>query len=101
MLRDSFFSIVFLVNKADLITHSIKLRQENYNQKTKTFEKDCLKVEDKWIICKLNKTIKDVTKNIENNDILKCIKIKRDFIELENNIPNIKKQMEKQTKFKV
>ena len=40
--------------------------KENYNQKTKTFEKDCLKVEDKWIICKLNKTIKDVTKNIEN-----------------------------------
>ena len=47
----------------------IEFYKENYNQKTKTFEKDCLKVEDKWIICKLNKTIKDVTKNIENYDL--------------------------------
>ena len=47
----------------------IEFYKENYNQKTETFEKDCLKVEDKWIICKLNKTIKDVTKNIENYDL--------------------------------
>ncbi len=48
-----------------------------------------------------NYNYKFTDKTIENNDVLKCIKIKRDFIELENNIPNMKKQMEKQAKFKV
>ena len=47
----------------------IKFFEENYNKETHSFKEDSLTIEDKWIICKLNKVIKDVTKNIENYDL--------------------------------
>ena len=42
---------------------------DNYNKNTHSFVESSLKIEDKWIINKLNKLIKDVTKNIENYDL--------------------------------
>ena len=47
----------------------IKFYEENYNKNTKTYKEGSLRIEDKWIISKLNKIIKDVTKNIENYDL--------------------------------
>ena len=41
----------------------------NENCEGKSFKSDALKVEDKWIISKLNKLIDDITKNIENYDL--------------------------------
>lgn len=45
----------------------IKFANENYDGKS--FKSNALKVEDKWIISKLNKLIDDITKNIENYDL--------------------------------
>ena len=47
----------------------IKFHEENYNRETKTYKENSLKIEDKWIISKLNKVIDDVTKNIENYNL--------------------------------
>ena len=47
----------------------IKFFDENYDRETKSFKENSLRIEDKWIICKLNKVIRDVTKNIENYDL--------------------------------
>ena len=43
----------------------IKFRKENYNEETHQYKERSLKLEDKWIISKLNKTIADITSNIE------------------------------------
>ncbi len=45
----------------------IKFANENYEGKS--FKSNALKVEDKWIISKLNELIDDITKNIENYDL--------------------------------
>ena len=47
----------------------IKFFNENYDNKAHLFRENSLKIEDKWIISKLNKAIKDITKNIENYDL--------------------------------
>ena len=47
----------------------IKFFNENYDGKAPLFKENSLKIEDKWIISKLNKAIKDITKNIENYDL--------------------------------
>lgn len=47
----------------------IRFKEENYDKTTKTYRKNSLRIEDKWIISKLNKLIKDITKNIENYDL--------------------------------
>ena len=47
----------------------IKFFNENYDSKAHSFKENSLKIEDKWIISKLNKAIKDITKNIENYDL--------------------------------
>ena len=47
----------------------IKFGEENYNKNTKTYKEGSLRIEDKWIISKLNELIKDITKNIENYDL--------------------------------
>ena len=47
----------------------IKFNQENYDAKTNTYKEECLKIEDKWIINKLNRLINEVTQNIENYDL--------------------------------
>ena len=43
--------------------------KKNYDEKTSTFKKDNLKIEDKWIINKLEKLVCEVTNNIENYDL--------------------------------
>ena len=45
----------------------IKFAQENFDGNT--YKEGALKLEDKWIISKLNKLVADITKNIENYDL--------------------------------
>ena len=45
----------------------IKFAQENFDENT--YKDGALKLEDKWIISKLNKLVADITKNIENYDL--------------------------------
>ena len=45
----------------------IKFAQENFDGNT--YKDGALKLEDKWIISKLNKLVADITKNIENYDL--------------------------------
>ena len=45
----------------------IKFAQENFDGNT--YKDGALKIEDKWIISKLNKLVADITKNIENYDV--------------------------------
>ena len=45
----------------------IKFAQENFDGNT--YKDGALKIEDKWIISKLNKLVADITKNIENYDL--------------------------------
>lgn len=47
----------------------IEFRQENYDSKIHSYKKESLKIEDKWIINKLDKLIVEVTKNIDNYDL--------------------------------
>ncbi len=47
----------------------IKFKEENYDFKTKKYKEENLKIEDKWIINRLDKLITEVTKNIENYDL--------------------------------
>lgn len=47
----------------------IKFYEENYNKEEKTFRENSLKIEDKWIISKLNTLIEEVTQNIDNYDL--------------------------------
>lgn len=47
----------------------IKFKEENYDFKTKKYKEGSLKIEDKWIINRLDKLITEVTKNIENYDL--------------------------------
>ena len=47
----------------------IKFMQDNYDKETDTYKNNSLKVEDKWIISKLNTLIEEVTKNMENYDL--------------------------------
>ena len=47
----------------------IKFMQDNYNKETDSYKENSLKVEDKWIISKLNTLIDEVTKNMENYDL--------------------------------
>ncbi len=43
--------------------------EEAIDEQNGKYKSDCLKVEDRWIINKLDKLIVDVTKNIENYDL--------------------------------
>ncbi len=47
----------------------IKFASQNYDLETNTFNEDALDIDDKWMINKLNKLIKDVTRNIEEYDL--------------------------------
>ena len=40
-----------------------------YNHETKTYNTELLKIEDKWILNKLDKLVVDITRNIENYDL--------------------------------
>lgn len=58
------FIIMNLVEDNEIIGFSERV----YNKETKEFNSDLLKIEDKWIINKLNNLVKEVTQNIENYD---------------------------------
>ena len=47
----------------------IKFSQENYIEETDSYKEGSLKIEDKWIINKLDKLVVEITKNIENYDL--------------------------------
>ena len=47
----------------------IKFKKENYNEETHQYKENSLKIEDKWIISKLNKVIEDITSNIEKYEL--------------------------------
>ena len=59
------FITMNMVDKEEIF----KFNEENYNAKTNTYKTEALKLEDKWIINKLDKLIKDVTINMENYDL--------------------------------
>ena len=40
-----------------------------YDDKTKTYHAECCKIEDKWMMNKVDKLVAEVTKNIENYDL--------------------------------
>ncbi len=54
-----------LVEDKDIIEFSEKL----YNKENKTYNEKMLKIEDKWIINKLDKLISEVNVNLENYDL--------------------------------
>ena len=47
----------------------IEFNKKIYDETTNTLRLQELKIEDKWIICKLNKLIEEVTNNLENYDL--------------------------------
>jgi valyl-tRNA synthetase len=59
------FITMNLADDEDIIAYNQKV----YNEKADSYNSDMLKIEDKWIINKLDKLIVDVTKNIENYDL--------------------------------
>ena len=59
------FITMNMVDKEEIF----KFNEQNYDTTTKTYKKEALKLEDKWIINKLDKLIKDVTTNMENYDL--------------------------------
>jgi valyl-tRNA synthetase len=59
------FITMNLADDEDIIAYSKKA----YNEEKDSYNGDMLKIEDKWIINKLDKLIVDITKNIENYDL--------------------------------
>ena len=49
-----------LINSLILLSY-FKFFDENYDRETKSFKENSLRIEDKWILNKLNKLIKDIT----------------------------------------
>ena len=59
----------------------LKFKQENYDEKTGKYKEDSLKIEDKWIINKLDKLVSEITNNIENyEDISQILSEFRDAV---------------------
>ena len=59
------FIMMNMVSKEEIC----KFGEENYNAKANKFKPNNLKLEDKWILNKLDKLVKEVTINIENYDL--------------------------------
>ena len=47
----------------------IKFKENNFDVNTNSYKENALKIEDKWIISKLNKLITDITTNIEQYEL--------------------------------
>jgi len=56
------FIMMNMVSKEEIC----EFGEENYNAKSNKFKTNKLKLEDKWILSKLDKLVKEVTINIEN-----------------------------------
>lgn len=59
------FIMMNMVSKEEIC----EFGEENYNAKSNKFKTNKLKLEDKWILSKLDKLVKEVTINIENYDL--------------------------------
>ena len=59
------FIMMNMVSKEEIC----EFGKENYNAKSNKFKTNKLKLEDKWILSKLDKLVKEVTINIENYDL--------------------------------
>ena len=47
----------------------LKFYEKNYNKEEKSFKQDSLRIEDKWIISKLNTLIGEISQNLDNYDL--------------------------------
>ena len=47
----------------------ISFKQKNYNEENNTYKENALKIEDEWIIAKLENLVKEVTKNLETYEL--------------------------------
>ena len=59
----------FITNNEVKEEDIIKFHEEVYNKETKKYNSELLKIEDKWIISKLETLIMEVTNNLENYDL--------------------------------
>ena len=59
----------FITNSISRDEEIIEFSEKVYNKETEKYDESLLRLEDKWIINKLDKTVSDVTKNIENYDL--------------------------------
>lgn len=59
----------FITNNEVKEEDILKFHEEVYNKETKKYNSELLKIEDKWIINKLETLIAEVTNNIENYDL--------------------------------
>ena len=59
----------FIINSISSDEEIIEFSQKVWNSKENKYNLDLLRIEDKWILNKLDKLIIDVTKNIENYDL--------------------------------
>lgn len=59
----------FITNNEVKEEDIIKFHEEVYNKETKKYNSELLKIEDKWIISKLETLIEEVTNNLENYDL--------------------------------
>lgn len=59
----------FITNNEAKEEDIIKFHEEVYNKETKKYNSELLKIEDKWIISKLETLIEEVTNNLENYDL--------------------------------
>ena len=59
----------FITNNEVKEEDILKFHEEVYNKETKKYNSELLKIEDKWIISKLETLIVEVTNNLENYDL--------------------------------
>ncbi len=59
----------FIINNRADEKDIIKFREVCYSKLTHMYNEEFLKIEDKWIISKLNKLVKEITINLENYDL--------------------------------
>ena len=59
----------FITNNEVKEEDIVKFHEEVYNKETKKYNSELLKIEDKWIINKLETLITEVTNNLENYDL--------------------------------
>ncbi len=59
----------FIINNMVEEKDILKFREENYNKISHMYKEDALKIEDKWILSKLNKLISEITNNIDNYEL--------------------------------
>ena len=59
----------FIINSISSDEKIIEIADKIYNRETEQYNLELLKIEDKWIISKLNKLVNDVTSNLDNYEL--------------------------------